>query len=284
MQKSKYVYKSMVHYRRKFFLVILIMALFFAFFTVSKLPYLKAEWFGSSSLDIKKFVSETDTITVDSLIELGRKDSKTPDDAVFRSNSYWQEDNYLFGIKASSITDTGKVFKTTITVGDEVQEVDMYRVYIAKVGGVNTAVLAKADKEPTVNMKGYITEMQKPVLAYISETLKDGQALEISEYFIDLRGGEMDTSSTDTVMFWFFLALLLILAVKLALYYIKPTLTPTYRQLARYGDMLTIEEDINKQAESPDAYTEGGKLVLEDYIITKSTFKIIVNKNHLVKN
>jgi len=284
MQKEKYVYKSMLHYRRKFLLVIVLITALFGVYTSVKLPYLKTKWFGASPLDTKRFVSETDVIKIETKIELGRKDKKTPSSAVFHTNSYWQDDKYLFDIRAKSVNDTGKLFKTTITVGKDTEEVDLYRVFIAEVGGQKMAVLAKADSEPSLKMKGFLIEADKSTLAKISETLSEGDAIEISEYIIDTRGSEMDTANTDFVAFWIFVVIILFLVGKLVFYYIKPRSTPTYRQMSKYGDIFIIEREINEQVESGESYMENRKLVLKDYIIEKSTFKLIINKNHMSRN
>jgi len=74
---------------------------------------------------------------------------------------------------------------------------------------------------------------------------------------------------------------MVLLWIKLICYYIKPTLTPTYRQLARYGEAGSVESDINIQSEK--GHMDGKRFVMEDYIAEKSTFKLIINRNHMAK-
>ena len=63
------------------------------------MPYLKTAWQGATPLDMERFNSEVEDITVDKFVELTRKDRTTPDGAYLKKTSYWQDDKYLFEIK-----------------------------------------------------------------------------------------------------------------------------------------------------------------------------------------
>ena len=273
----------MQHYRRKYLVINIVITLLFVAFTVMKFPYIKTGFMGKSPLDIERFSSETGTVVIDELIELGRKDEKIPSNACFRTDSYWQGNNYLFEIKADSVEDTGKVFTQTIQNGISASEVvDMYRIYLAEAGGKKVAVLALSREKVTENMTGYVTKMSKPIKAALSETLRAGESLEVCEYIFDIRGVEMDVARTDFASFWLYIALLVFLWAKLIIQYKDPKKTPTYRQLIKYGDIETVEEDVNAQFEN--AQREKNKLVLEDYILEKDTFKLKVVRNHTNKH
>ena len=281
MEKDKYVYKAMAHYRTKLLIINVLLTILFVMFTVSKMPYLKTAFSGPSPLDTDRLIRESGTTVIDELIELGRKDHKTPDEAIYTSNSYLQGDVYRYTLTADSDPVEAKTFTTVMGEGDEAREVDMYKVYLTELGGRKTAILAYANWQPSKNMTACITHMQKPVLAALSETVPEGESLEICEYIIDVRGVEFGTEQGDVAMFWIFLAILVFLWIKQICYYVKPTLTPTYRQLVRYGDMESVEADINRQSEK--GYMEGKRFVMEDYIAEKSTFKLIINRNHMAK-
>lgn len=282
MQKNGYIYKSMMHYRRKFLLVLIITSLVFGWFAFAKIPYLRTSINGSSPLDTERFAEECAIMVIKEKVELGRKDEKTPNDGVYRVNSYWQDGRYLFDIKADSIGEEIATYTREIAIGDKTETFVAYRVYTATVAGVPVTVLAKGNWDKSLNMTGHICEIQKPVLAALTKNMQEGETMETGEYTIDLRGLEMDTEETDVVVFWAWLALMILLWLKLIFYYIKPTRTPTYKQLLRYGDIQTVENDINIQAEG--GYTEEKRFILKDYIIEKSTFKIKILRNHMAKN
>lgn len=282
MQKNGYVYKMMAFYRRKFLLVLIITSLIFGWFTMAKMPYLRTSLKGASPLDSERFGEECALMIIKDKVELGRKDKKTPDESAFRSNSYWQDDKYLFNMKLDSVGDEIAVYTREIAIGKETETFVVSRVYKASLAGVPVTVLARGNWDKSLNVTGHLTEIQKPVLSALTKNMKTDEAIETAEYTIDLRGLEMDTEETDVFLFWAFLVLMLLIWLKLISYYIRPSLTPTYKQLRRYGDTETVENDINLQY--ADGYTEDKKLILKDYIIEKSTFKIKISRNHMAKN
>lgn len=282
MQKNGYVYKMMAFYRRKFLLVLIITSLIFGWFTMAKMPYLRTSLKGASPLDSERFGEECALMIIKDKVELGRKDKKTPDESAFRSNSYWQDDKYLFNMKLDSVGDEIAVYTREIAIGKETETFVVSRVYKASLAGIPVTVLAKGNWDKSLNVTGHLTEIQKPVLSALTKNMKTDEAIETAEYTIDLRGLEMDTEETDVFLFWAFLVLMLLIWLKLISYYIRPSLTPTYKQLRRYGDTETVENDINLQY--ADGYTEDKKLILKDYIIEKSTFKIKISRNHMAKN
>ncbi len=282
MQKNGYVYKAMAFYRRKFLVCLIITSLIFVWFTVAKMPYLRTWAKGASPLDSERFQEECALMVIKDRVELGRKDKKTPEESAYRSNSYWQDGRYLFSMKLDSIGDEIAVYTREIPIGEETETFVTGRVYTAYVAGVPVTVLARGNWDKSLNVTGQLTEVQKPVLAALTKNMKNGETIETAEYTIDLRGLEMDTEETDVALFWISLVLILLIWLKLLSYYIKPTRTPTYKQLLRYGDMETVEQDINLQSE--DGYTDNKNFVLKDYIIEKSTFKLKISRNHMAKN
>ena len=91
---------------------------------------------------------------------------------------------------------------------------------------------------------------------------KDGEDITISEYVIYLRNSEMGAESSDVLFFWLFVILMLFLWVKLIIYYINPKLTPTFRQLVKYGDIMEVAQKVDLEVNSEDAYKYGDMLVL----------------------
>ena len=283
MQKDKYLYKEMNLYRKKYLVINIVITILFIIFTSAKLPYLLTKVKGATPLDTERFAKECETFTMDTVTELGRKDTKHPDNNCFRSNSYWQDNTYLFSVVPDSVTDTGKVFSQEIEGMSGVKEtVDVYRVFLADIGGVKVPVITYANAKPD-KFEGYLTELSKVIKASVSEYVaENGGSEESCEYMLDARGAEMDTSATDPWIFLLWLALVIFLWVKLIIQYVNPLKTPTYRQLVKYGEVLTVEKMINEQIE--DAIKEKNKKILKDFIVFRDTFKLEVNRNHTAKN
>ena len=190
MEKESVLYKEMARYRRKFLAINILLTILFVIYTVNKLPYLKTEWGGPSPLDTDRFLNETGTVVVDEIIELTRKDTKTPDVYCFKENTYWQDEIYSFTLKADSIKKTDVVFTREIAspgTSDKVER-DVYKLNIASIGGRNIAVLSNIGQDVKKDMTAYMVKMQKPILSKISFMLEDDEDLEISEYVIDVRG------------------------------------------------------------------------------------------------
>ncbi len=282
MNREGFLYKGMVKYRFKLLIVNLVLLLAFVIYTVNIFPYLKTSLTGPKAIDMERFLKETSYVTIDEPIELGRKDHKLPDMSLSSENTYWQGDVYDFVIDTPSLDPVGEPFKGVNNMTGA--ETDMYKVYMTEFGGRKIAVLAYpediTDKKVTANF----SQMQKPIVSVISKTLSGGESIELSEYVIDLRGAEMGSEDSDIVFFWLFAFLMAFLFTKLMVYYIWPKCTPTFRQLAKYGNIDDVIKDVDNQSKQDSVYKDGDMLVFNDYIITKSTFKLVVNKNHMSKN
>jgi len=284
MQKGTYLYKAMAKHRRKFLIVNCVLLALLTWFTVAKLPYLKAEIFGPKPLDMDRFLSETDTFKIDELIELDRHDNANPESSYFRQTSYWQDDVYLFDIKTDEMEKTDISFVNVLDYADSSVEIPLADIWYAKSGGRNFVVIGKPGKEYTGTISGYIVKPTVAITSEISKTLENGEEIVLSEYFIDCRDTEMGTSDTDWTFVKIMLVILILLFAKLVLYYIKPEYAPTYRQLKRIGNIKDVADEINRQAEADDAYIEDKKLITKDFILSDMFFKKKVVRNHMSKN
>lgn len=282
MNKEGFLYKGMAKYRFKLFTVNLILLLLFVIYTINILPYLKTAFQGPKALDTERFLKETSIITIDKPIELGRKDHKLPDMSLIKKTTYWQGDVYDFVIDISTLEPVGKTFKSVNNMTGK--EMDMYKLYMTELGGRKIAVLSYPEDITGKNVTANLSQMQKPIASEISKTLKDGEVIELSEFVIDLRGAEMGAEDSDIMFFWLCAIILAFLFIKLIVYFVYPKSAPTFRQLAKYGDIDDIIKDVDNQSKLDTVYKDGEMLVLTDYIITKSTFKLVVNKNHMSKN
>lgn len=285
MDKNSVLYKAMKKYRLKFLIINILATALLIAFAMWKMPYLKTKTFGASALDAERFLSETGTFTVDELVELDRHEAKEPSNLCTRTESYWQGDKYLFNIKVNSAEETGIVYKNKISMGNgDPVEYPSAEIYLAECYGRTFAVIAQPGIKPTGTVKGYLVDKSRPVISELSKNLENGDSLTLSEYFIDTRGLEMDTADTDLFIVRVWALIMILLFVKLGFYFAKPVLTPTYRQLRRYGDVLAVADEVNRQAVSADAYTEGKELVTKDFILSDASFKLSVAKNHMAKH
>lgn len=284
MQKGTVLYKAMAKYRRKFFVCNLILLVLLVSFAAIKMPYIKAEIFGAKPLDMERFLSETDILVIDELVELDRHDEKLPNGYYFKENSYWQDDVYFFDIKIEKAEKTNISFSNKLEYEGTSIEYPIADIWYAEAGGRTFVVIGEPDKKYKGTLSGYIVEPSRAIISEISKTLENGEEKVVADYFIDCRKTEMGTSDTDWTFVKIMSVILLLLFIKLGVYYAKPILTPTYRQLRRYGNIEDVADEINRQAESDDTYFEGTKIITPEFILSNSLFKKKVVKNHMSKN
>ena len=284
MQKDTVLYKAMVKYRIKNLIYNIIVLVLLVMFTVAKLPYIKTEINGATPLDMERYLKETGTFKIDELIELTRHEPKEPESFYHKAVTYWQEDKYLFDIEIESAKKTDINFTSSYKIGENEYEYISAEVWYVKAGGRTFAVIANPDETFKNKLTGYLAEPCHAVMAPISQTLENGEEIVLSDYFIDCRGVEMGTANTDWALVKIAIVILLLLFIKLAIYYIYPKTTPTYRQLRRYGNIEDVADEVNRQAVSPEAYIEDKKLVTPDFILSNEGFKKKVVRNHMSKN
>ena len=286
MNKGSYLYKEMSRYRIKLVVIFVLLFAIFMADTIYRWPYIKTEHMGPTELNVEKFLEDTEMITIDKPVVLGRRDRTNPTAEHFKATSYWQGDVYSFKVKLDKVEDIGKSYQMKQKAPGQKQAAveDMYKLYTAEVGGRKAALLAFADQKISGEMVAALVEMEKPVLASLSETVGNGGKLEICEYVVDVRDLEMEAASSDYAFFWIWIVLLSIFLIRIVSYYINPKLTPTYRQLYKYGNILSVAEDINRQYEETETYRDGKKIITRDYILQRDWFKLKVVRNHLAKN
>lgn len=281
MKKDTLLYKGMKKYRRKFLVILIFFAVLLIAFTIWRLPYIKTQICGAVDLDVNRFLSETETFSIDDVIELNRHESKEPESYYYKDISYWQGDNYLFKMEVDSLKETGIVYSNKISVSENnTVEYESAVIYTAEIGGRKTVVIASPHEKCEKSITGLLVKAPRAVMSDLSKS--EELPLTLCEYFIDCRGIDMGTESSDFTIVKIGALILILLFVKLGIYYVKPELTPTYRQLRKYGNIMDVADDVEAQINLDSAYTEDKMLITEDYIITDDTFKKKVVKNHMV--
>ena len=285
MLKDGYLYGEIRRAQIKFLLANIFFTVLFLVFSIAKFPYIKTKMQGPKELDTDRFLKESSVVVIDEIVELGRKETKTLSSAIYRESSYWQDGNYYYTVELDNIKDAGKAFTQTIVQGPSAgTELETGRLYVADVGGGSVALLAPPHWEGTAKVRGYLTGLSKPVVAKLSQTVAEGGPLELCEYMLDIRNIEMETENSDVIVFWVALFLLLFFWIKLLRNFKKPETASAMKQLIKYGDMLSVAKEVDRQAVSDTAYREGKILVMEDYIAFRTPFGLKVERNHMAKH
>lgn len=282
INKTGVLYSNMKRGRTKLTVIYVLLLALFIIHSINTLPYLEKRAFGSVPLDIGTFASLSPTTQVTSTYAPSVEESKIYGHAR-KKQSYWQGSNYFFSVKLDSLescnlayTASGAIVEnSTDTQSDPVA----VKVDFITIDGTKTAVLSMGSAELKEGMvaEGIFVEISPLILKDLAAFVPEGEV--ISKYMLDVRGIDMDSEYSDTVIWFVFVAVLLFLSVKLFIYYTKPIKHPTFAQLEKYGTAYLICQDIESQIEEENAAFEGDRLVSSDWIITKTTFACKVEKN-----
>lgn len=279
MQKEGFIYNSMKKYRRKFTVCMIVATALMIAFVIWRFPYIKTEFLGAKQLDVNKFLNDTSTFTIDETISLDRHDTKSPEAYYYKEMTYWQGNTFFFKINTENVKDTNITYTSKVKISsNNFYEYESAHIFLAEINGRKTAVIALPNQKIGKTIEGHLVTAPKAVIADLSNKY---QNLTLSEYFIDCRGIDVGTESSDNTILKIWFVILAVLYIKLALYYANPYLTPTYRKLKRYGKPDIVASEIEEQLKSETSYTKSKKIYTDDYILSKETFKIKVIKNHL---
>ena len=286
IDKNGFLYKNMAKYRLKLTAIVVIFAMIFGWFSVSCAKYLTKRAFGSSPIDVNAFSAECKTMVLDANYTY---DKNSPEAKIFgyaiESRTYMQGNKYYFNVPVGDVIDTDVAF--TISGAVLTPEVDTESdkvaviVKYATVGDVCVPLLMLPDQKLASGdaVDGVFVEASPLILEQLA---KQDAAIprRISTYMLDLRGIEMGSEFSDTLLWLIMLAILLYLVVKLAIYYIKPVRHPMFAQLDKYGDIYAIAEDIEHQLKSDATQFYKKEIYTEEWLLTKQSFKYRIGKNH----
>ncbi len=285
--KDGVIYKGMHSHRLKKIRSIIILFIVLVLYFVSCKPYITNVLFGSVPLDMQRFKSEAELV---SLKDDTAQDKKVPlaiNSKVIKNNSYWQDGKYEFDISLSDVEKTPITYTTKNTDASfsegSSEEVKSAVLYTAKINGVDTLVLAYPHDELKDGSKvtGIFAELP-PVVKKDLCTIGNYAQSEVYKYMLDTRGIRMESEDFDITVFTALLLAILFLIVQLSLYFINPYLTPTYRGLEKYGEITSVIEDVEAQLKEKDItkVTKKQPAYTEDWIVSEDVFKLKVAKNH----
>ncbi len=282
IKKGKIIYGGMVRGRRNFLLINLVLTVFVVAFIIASFPYIKAFFHGPYDMNTEHFLANTETITVDSEILIGKREESSINSYAFRETSYCDGDKYRFNATFDSIEDLG--IKYTNTYKDEAtgeeETVVVLSVYLGKIGDRSVLILAKGDSVPEANVPtmGVFNTHSKSVLSKLSAKIPEHGPYVISEYVYDTRNIEVDTEKFNVTVSFMILLLLIFLYARLIRYYINPYLHPAYKQIDKYGDMDETIDNIEEQFAGEVERRENAYYT-KDWIMTRELFrnKIVIN-------
>lgn len=282
LNKKSFLYKSMLRGRTKLTIITALVLAIFICYTASIIPYLEKIAFGSVALDGDMYARDVKTVCVSKSYKPDKSTMKIYGYAS-RDESYWQGDKYFFSTVFDKIDSVGlaytlggaRVNEFTDTEADPVA----VRVDFVYINGVKTAVMYMGNEKilPGMKAEGVLVNISPLVLRDLADYVSEGEVL--SEYMLDIRGIDMSTEFNDTVIWFFMIALIVFLLIRLGGYYINPLKHPTYKQLDKYGDTMAVIADINWQIDAGADRSYKNEVRTADWILTKRSFYYKAEKN-----
>ena len=286
LDKSGFLYKSMLSGRRKLTVIVAALLILLVWHTVSIVPYLEKRICGSVILDEDMYAKEANTVSVSKEYNPDKSVMKIYGFA-FKDESYWQGNKYLFSTTLDKINPIGLAYTLGGVLVDENTDTEAdpiaVKVDFVDIKGVKTAVMYMGNEEITPGMtaEGIFVKISPLVLKDLAEYLPEGEVL--SEYMYDIRGIDMSSEFSDIVSWIVLIALIIFLLIRLIRYYVNPIKHPTYKQLEKYGDIMTVIMDIDNQIDAGADRSYKNEVRTEDWILTKRSFYYKVEKNFTAK-
>lgn len=279
---KSYIYTEMKRYRRKFLITVIILFVLWIIYFTANSPYIFNRIFDHEKLDVSHFSKSTQNVKVGEPFELHRNDDLGIRDYALKNSSYWKEDKYEFVVPLSSLEplDINITNKTTGTGEESTKGVVSAKAWLADIGDKEVLVITYPDFDPqkTKEATGIFTQIPHILKYHLALSFNDPQQ-EICEYMLDTRGIEMESESFDIVFSAVLLGIIIFLAIKLLRQYSNHLLTPTYKQLVKYGEeekvVLLVEKELD------NARYENKKYFCENWIVSRDTFGLKIVRNHI---
>ena len=213
-----YIYGEMKKYRRKFLLILMVLAILWATYFVANSPYIFNRFLPHGELDVSHFSKNSKNVSVGEPFELHRNDDTTIPDYALKGASYWKGSKYEFIVPLSDMTELefGITNKTTNTGDGSTQDNISAKVWLAKIGDKEVVVLTYPDFKPEVQKEvtGIFTSIPYIMKYNLANYFQDSPDYEICEYMLDTRGLEMESESFDIVFSIAFLAVIIFLLIR----------------------------------------------------------------------
>jgi len=276
------IYKAMKHYRTKFLIIEIILIVVFVCFFTSAFPYVSNIFTGAGAFDESYYSDTIKTIEVGEEFELHRNDEMNIPDFALKGSSHWQDGKYEFIVPLEDVKNIGITYTnvTTGTGSDENKDDISAVLYLAKIGGKDTLVLAYPHQDLTKlsEVSGIFTSIPKIVRFDVARNENFSKDDRVGEYMLDTRGLEMESEQFDLVFSIVMFALVLFLGIKVIRQYKNYRITPTYRQLEKYGMPDDIASAVCKEMEGREWVK--GECQTDSWIVKKDIFKLVIIRNY----
>ena len=272
----------MKRYRRRLLVIEAVLVVLFVCFFTSSYPYISNIFEGATVFDSEYYSKNVNTVEVGEAFEIHRRDAVNIPDFALKGSSHWQRGKYEFVVPFTDAKELGITYTnmTTGTGAEETKDETSAVLYLAKVGTKDTLILAYPHQDLTKmsEVSGIFTSIPFIVKHDVAKNENFSPDDEICEYMLDTRGLEMESEYFDLVFSILMFLMVVFLGIKVGVHYKNHCLTPTYRQLEKYGVPEEVAEDVSRQAEGKK--WQRGECVTEDWIVTKSYFMFKIARNH----
>lgn len=290
IDKTGILYQEMRRGRRKYLICLLIFAALLVWFTCANSMYLAAKLHGPYPFDETKQAAfaQVPTQTITEPITMKKREDHSISSFATPSTSWLYGRQYRFSVTFDTVEPTDIHYDTTIEDPETKQPVTyvLQRLYMGTIGDIQIPILAYANQTPQAGqaIAGIFSQPDKVILSDLSANASAENPLILPQYLFDMRGTEMGTENSDPWIVLLWLAVLIILAIRLIRYYVNPYKHPTYRQLEKYGEFAEIVADVNAQFASDNVYRDDNKeLVTPDWCGKRDPFRFKITKNHRAK-
>jgi len=286
--KDGIIYHYVKKYRRRRLVTVLILVLLLCVYAFFSRAYLANAFAGASELNTERFAKEVQTREVGEEFELHRSESVQIDTYALKAYSYWQDIAYEFDVRLENPQSTGIVY-TTQNTDPAAEDLNMESavLYTADIGGITTLVLAYPHNilQNGDTVCGVFTRPARIIEHDIAKSPLFDSDSEICAYVLDTRGISMESQFADIVFCTLLLLLILYLLIRLICQYVNPLFSPTYRGIDKYGNLTETVTGVEKELSGKVTNCRiKGKIVTDNWIITKDTFKLKIVKNHMKKH
>lgn len=284
INKNGTVYKYMKKHRSAYAAVVVLIAIFFVYTLMGAMPYILTAVNGSTPLDRERYQKECKTEQYPQPFEFHRGDDKSIPNYAVKKTSYWQDNKYEFSLTLTDVKKTGITYTTQTTGSISKDDMESAVVYSTDIAGIKTYVLAYPDTnyKPGDTITGIFNKMPQIIkynLAENSKSVKESDT--IGAYIFDTRGIEMDSAGFDMTFCVILLIIIIFLGVKLAYQFVNPLSAPTYSQLGKYGDILSVADNVDSEIAAANKKISKKELITDSWIISDDVFKLKIVKNHL---
>lgn len=290
IDKTGILYQEMKRGRRKYLILLLIFAALLVWFICANSTYLAAKIHGPYPFDQTKQAAflQTPLQTITKPVTMKKREDRSIAGFASLQTSWVYQRQYRFFVTFDEVTPTEIHYDTTVEDPETKQPVDyvLQRIYMGKIGDMQIPILAYANQTPLAGqaITGLFSPPDKVILSDLSANASEESPLVIPQYLFDMRGTEMGTENSDPWIILLWLIVLIVLAIRLARYYINPYKHPTYRQLEKYGERAEVIADVNAQFASDEVYRDDNKeWVTPDWCGKRDPFRFKITKNHRAK-